>query len=157
MDTSRDIYKIVFLALVIIGFFFPPSSFGNEKRVFLMTESYHTASDYDIVPSNNHNIGLGYEYTGDNTLGWHTGIYYNSYSETSLFIGVHVEKPITDNLKYSVTLSGATGYSHLTGNSIQPLLMFGMQYYFIRVVTNYPLPELVNAGSVFNLQLVYDF
>ena len=134
------------------------SVYAGEKTIFLMTESYHTPqTESDINISNNHNYGLGYEYTGEVGLGPHIGIYYNSYGKASVFVGAHLEKPITTNLKYSLSLSAVTGYKDLTGNAVSPSFVYGIQYHFIRIVTTYPFAELTGGGSVMNLQLAYDF
>ena len=123
----------------------------------MMTESYHTSTEHSSSINNNHNFGIGYEYTMDEGLGSHVGTYYNSFSHLTVFGGVHLKKEAIPHLKYSITISLATGYEKELGYSLQPIMTWGLQYYFIRVVTTYPLPELAGGGSVFNLQFVYDF
>ena len=126
---------------------------ANERSIFLMGPSYHTPSDYDGA-TNNITYGLGYEYTGSYGIGVQGGAYKNSYSDNSVFLGVHIEKEIVENLKWNISISGATGYEIMP---VRPIALVGMQYYFIRIVTSYPISELAGGGSLFNLQLVYDF
>ena len=132
------------------------SLWASEKTIFVMTESYHTPKE-GLQVTNNHNLGIGYEYTGDNGIGVHGGAYNNSFNNLSVFMGVQVEKEIIENLKGSIVISGATGYKEEIGWTIRPIMTWGVQYYVIRIVTTYPFPELAEGGSVFNLQLVYDF
>lgn len=130
---------------------------ADTHKTFVMLQSLHHTADHIRDGYNNNNFGGGYEYTHDSGFGVNIGGYYNSYYKPTAFVGVYYEYRLFKDLTISTSCSFATGYKKAKGMTILPIPMIGIQYKFIRIVTNMPLAEAVDKGSITNLQLVYTF
>jgi hypothetical protein len=119
-------------------------------KLFLMTVSHHTE---DNSQYNNINIGLGYEHTNSNDIGYQLGVYKNSLYSTSTFIGGHYQKEVKKGIILGGSISLVSGYY----KTITPVPLFSVQYKNIRLVTSYPMASAAGYVDVINLQFVFKF
>ena len=153
--------KIVMIILIIVL----SLQAKNGEKLYIMLYSFHHSTkqaSYEFSPNydfktNPYTFGIGYERTFKSGFGLQFGAYYNSYSKPSMLVGVHYEKQVVKDLYLGASLSAASGYKEALGNSIIAIPMISVRYKYFRVLTTFPISELMNKRSVTNLQVVIPF
>lgn len=141
--TRKGASMLLMASCVVVACLIPPAACARgDWAINLGQWSWHPdGADNDV-----HDL-IALEYRG-----WMIGRMVNSYDRTSVMVGYHLQRPVTDWLKVGLRLGAATGYQEswlsFTGEGIQPsaLLSAFLHWKGVGVEVNTLPPVFVSIG-----------